>query len=180
MLLTNQQKCIMEILEKVGCIRRDQLLTLLRGKYREQTKAMRPEHLAPMLQQLVAVSRTVYVEGNIICFSAQKIDPLRLEAIDVMLEITGGYPLQFSRPSAVPSLLCFLYGDDLTVYYVVSLKADTMPLIRHTRVDEAERLIWIAGQPQIQPEGELPDRQIFALLQKDGTHRFFANKQTTF
>ena len=32
MLLTNQQKCIMEILGKVGCIRRDQLLALLYGK----------------------------------------------------------------------------------------------------------------------------------------------------
>ncbi len=29
MLLTNQQKCIMEILGKVGCIRRNQLLALL-------------------------------------------------------------------------------------------------------------------------------------------------------
>ena len=120
----------MEILEKVGCIRRDQLLTLLRGKYQEQTKTMRSEHLTPMLQQLVAVSRTVCVEGNIIRFSAQKIDPLRLEAIDVMLEITGGYPLQFSRPSAVSSLLCFLYGDDLAVYYVVPLKAKVFHSVR--------------------------------------------------
>ena len=27
---------------------------------------------------------------------------------------------------------------------------------------------------------ELPDRQIIAQKQKDGTHRFFANKNTTF
>lgn len=45
MLLTNQQKCIMEILGKVGCIRRNQLLALLYGKYRERVMTMRPEHM---------------------------------------------------------------------------------------------------------------------------------------
>ena len=59
MLLTNQQKCIMEILSKVGCIRRDQLLTLLYGKYRERVMTMRPEHLTPMLRQLSGISHAV-------------------------------------------------------------------------------------------------------------------------
>lgn len=66
MLLTNQQKCIMEILGKVGCIRRDQLLALLYGKYRERVMTMRPEHLTPMLRQLSGISHAVCVEDDVI------------------------------------------------------------------------------------------------------------------
>ena len=55
MLLTNQQKCIMEILGKVGCIRRDQLLALLYGKYRERVMTMpgaSDAHAAPAQRDL--------------------------------------------------------------------------------------------------------------------------------
>ena len=108
MLLTNQQKCIMEILGKVGCIRRNQLLALLYGKYRERVMTMRPEHLTPMLRQLSGISHAVCVEDDVIRLITKTADPLLLESIDVMLEITGGsasilYPHQSAR-SALFSL----------------------------------------------------------------------------
>lgn len=179
MLLTIQQKCIMEILQKLGCIRRDQLLTLLRGRYREQVKVMRPEHLTPMLRQLVGISRAVCVEGEVIRLTAQTADPLYLEAIDVMLELTSGCPIQFSRSGMPSALLCFLYGDALTACYIMPLEAGTMPLLHHSKVAETERFIWLTGKTSPCLRGEIPDGHIFAQQQKDGTHRFFANKHTT-
>ena len=127
MLLTNQQKCIMEILGKVGCIRRDQLLALLYGKYRERVMTMRPEHLTPMLRQLSGISHAVCVEDDVIRLITKTANPLLLESIDVMLEITGGCPLQFSIPTSLPALLCFLFGDELTAYYVAALTAEREP-----------------------------------------------------
>ena len=116
MLLTNQQKCIMEILGKVGCIRRNQLLALLYGKYRERVMTMRPEHLTPMLRQLIGISHAVCVEDDVIRLITKTADPLLLESIDVMLEITGGCPLQFSIPTSLPALLWYLFEDELTAY----------------------------------------------------------------
>ena len=107
MLLTNQQKCIMEILSKVGCIRRDQLLALLYGKYRERVMTMRPEHLTPMLRQLSGISHAVGVENDVIRLITKTANPLLLESIDVMLEITGGCPLQFSIPTSLPACSVF-------------------------------------------------------------------------
>lgn len=180
MLLTNQQKCIMEILGKVGCIRRDQLLTLLYGKYRERTLTMRPEHLTPILHQLSGISRIVCVEGDVICLATKAANLLLLESIDVMLELTGGCPLQFSTPTRLPALLCFLYGDKLTAYYVAALSAERESTFRRIEIGEKERLIWLPEHALALQGKELPDRQIIAQKQKDGTHRFFANKNTTF
>ena len=132
MLLTNQQKCIiiMEILSKIGCIRRNQLLALLYGKYRERVMTMRPEHLTPMLHQLSGISHAVCVEDDVIRLITKTANPLLLESVDVMLEITGGCPLQFSTPTSLPALLCFLYGDELTAYYVAALTAEREPSFR--------------------------------------------------
>ena len=180
MLLTNQQKCIMEILSKVGCIRRDQLLALLYGKYRERVMTMRPEHLTPMLRQLSGISHAVCVEDDVIRLITKTANPLLLESIDVMLEITGGCPLQFSIPASLPALLCFLFGDELTAYYVAALTAEREPSSRRIELGEKERLIWLPEHSLALQGKELPDRQIIAQKQKDGTHRFFANKNTTF
>lgn len=179
MLLTNQQKCIMEILGKVGCIRRDQLLALLYGNYRERVMTMRPEHLTPMLRQLSGISHAVCVEDDVIRLITKTANPLLLESIDVMLEITGGCPLQFSIPTSLPALLCFLYGDELTAYYVAALTAEREPSFRRIEIGEKERLIWLPEHALALQGKELPDRQIIAQKQKDGTHRFFANKNTT-
>ena len=163
MLLTNQQKCIMEILGKVGCIRRNQLLALLYGKYRERVMTMRPEHLTPMLRQLSGICHAVCVEDDVI-----------------RLITKTANPLQFSISASLPALLCFLFGDELTAYYVAALTAEREPSFRRIELGEKERLIWLPEHSLALQGKELPDRQIVAQKQKDGTHRFFANKNTTF
>ena len=154
MLLTNQQKCIMEILSKVGCIRRDQLLALLYGKYRERVMTMRPEHLTPMLRQLSGISHAVCVEDDVIRLITKTANPLLLESIDVMLEITGGGPLQFSIPTSLPALLCFLFGDELTAYYVAALTAEREPSSRRIELGEKERAL--SGIRSLSSSGRLP------------------------
>ena len=84
----------------------------------------------------------------------------------------------YSHQSA--RLLCFLYGDELTVYYVAALTAEREPSFRRIEIGEKERLIWLPEHALVLQGKELPDRQIIAQKQKDGTHRFFANKNTTF
>ena len=99
-------------------------------------------------------------------------DARRLEAIDVMLELTGGKPQEFNASREPPRLLRFAYGDDLRPFTVASLDAAPAGLLERGR---AERIIWIAdsGEP---PKGlTLPPKHFFAARQQDSSHRFYGS-----
>ena len=105
--------------------------------------------------------------------SSQQPDSRRLEAIDVMIELTGGRPQSFEGKIAPPRLLRFSYGQDsLRLFTVVSLEVSSPELLERS---PKERVVWISDSGEI-PQGlVLPPKHFFAVRQPDGTHRFYGS-----
>ena len=64
MLLSVQQKYILETLRKLGCVRSDQLHALVRGKFQRPGFAVREEHMTTMLRQLRSGLGAFHVGGS--------------------------------------------------------------------------------------------------------------------
>ena len=95
MLLSVQQKYILEILRRTGCIRRRQLFPLVREKFRPMGVEISEHRLEVMLRQLRHCVGEVRMEEELVRLSHARPDPRRLEAVDVMLELSGGAPVDF-------------------------------------------------------------------------------------
>ena len=120
MLLSVQQKYIMEILRKLGYIRREQLRTLVQGRFSELE--ISECRMAAMLRQLRYTMADVRLDGSAIWLGAAKPDFRRLEAVDVMLELSEGRPQDFSVKCQSPELLRFtLEGSSLRLFAVVTI-----------------------------------------------------------
>ena len=141
MLLSVQQKYILEVLRRLGCVRKDQIQTLVQGKFG------RPD---------------------------LEITQARMEAIDVMLELSEGAPQNFSAKLDSSRLLRFgLGGDKLKLFSVAQLSHISDPQL--VQQERSERIVWISdsGTP---PDGlTLPPKHFFAAWQADGSHRFYGS-----
>ena len=116
MLLSVQQKYILEILRRTGCIRRRQLFPLVREKFRPMGVEISEHRLEVMLRQLRHCVGEVRMEEELVRLSHARPDPRRLEAVDVMLELSGGAPVEFSAVGVEPPfLLRFSFGDRKSV-----------------------------------------------------------------
>lgn len=174
MLLSVQQKYILEILRKLGCVRTDQLHALVRGKFQHSGFAVREEHMSAMLRQLRAGLGDFHLDGGFVYLARGQPDTLRLEAIDVMLELGESAPQDFTVKVDSPRLLRFaLDRDKLKLFCVAMLSHVSDPwLIQRER---SERIVWIndGGTP---PEGlTLPPKHFFAARQVDGSHCFYGS-----
>lgn len=172
MLLSVQQKYIMEILRKLGYIRREQLRTLVQGRFSELE--ISECRMAAMLRQLRYTMADVRLDGSAIWLGAAKPDFRRLEAVDVMLELSEGRPQDFSVKCQSPELLRFtLEGSSLRLFAVVTISD---PL--HTSVqarDSPWRIVWISDSGTAPPGLVLPPKHFFAARQPDGSHRFYGS-----
>ena len=101
MFLSVQQRYIQATVRSLRCLRCRQLLMLTQGKYCKIVE----RHMEPMLRQLRAASNDLRYDGGLVYLSGTTPDSRRLEAIDVMLELTGGKPESFGGAGAPPPLL---------------------------------------------------------------------------
>ncbi len=172
MFLSTQQKFILDALKKLSCVRRRQLHALVRGRFQQDGFEITQARMDAMLRQLRTGMADVRMDGELVWLSAAQPDARRLEAIDVMIELTGGKPQEFSASREPPRLLRFAYGDDLRPFTVASLDTAPAELLERGR---AERIVWItdSGTP---PQGlALPPKHFFAARQPDGSHRFYGS-----
>ena len=172
MFLSIQQKFILDVLKKLNCVRRRQLHALVRGRFQQDGFEITQARMDAMLRQLRAGTVDVRVDGELVWLSNAQPDARRLEAIDVMLELTGGKPQEFSRSRKPPRLLRFAYGDDLHLITVASLDAAPAELLERGR---AERIVWIADSGEAPKGLTLPPKHFFAARQSDGSHRFYGS-----
>ena len=174
MLLSNQQKYILEALRKLGCIRTDQLRALVRSKFQRPGFAVREEHMSAMLRQLRSGLGDFHLDGGFVYLTRGQPDAFRLEAIDVMLELSEGAPQDFTVKVDGPRLLRFaLGGDKLKLFSVARLSHISDP--QQIQREHSERIVWISdsGTP---PEGlALPPKHFFAARQVDGSHCFYGS-----
>ena len=174
MLLSVQQKYILEVLRKLGCVRQNQLHALVRGKFQSPDFEISEARMEAMLRQLRSGLGDFHVDGTFVYLARDQPDTTRLEAIDVMLELSEGAPQEFTVKVDSPRLLCFTLGvDKLKLFSVAMLShvSDTQLLQR----EQSERIVWISdgGTP---PEGlALPPKHFFAARQMDGSHCFYGS-----
>ena len=173
MLLSVQQKYILEVLRRLGAIRRGQLAALVREKFRRPDLEISDSRLDAMLRQLRAGTGSVLLDGELVRLDGARPDALRLEAVDVMLELAEGTPDDFTMRAERPAILRFFWGDDMRLFTVAELSAPMRPTVE--ALASQRRVVWISADGAA-PEGlTLPPKHFFAARLEDGTHRFYGS-----
>lgn len=169
MLLSTQQKFILDVLKKLGCIRRRQLYALVKGRFEQGKFKITASAMDAMLRQLHMGTTDVRLDDELVWLSHAQPNARRLEAVDVMLELTEGQPQTFDLSAGPPRLLRFAYARPFSV---ASLDLAPPESLERGRT---ERVVWIADSGEI-PQGlALPPKHFFAARQTDGTHRFYGS-----
>lgn len=175
MLLSTQQKFILDVLKKLGCVRKRQLHALVRGRFQEAGFEITPSRMDAMLRQLRMGAADVRFDSELVWLSDAQPDARRLEAVDVMLELTEGRPQTFSICAEPPRLLRFTYeGDGLRLFAVASLDLAPLEALKRGRT---ERVIWISDSGEAPKGLSLPPKHFFAARQPDGSHRFYGSNR---
>ena len=172
MLLTMKQRYVVGVLNKLGCLRRDQLYILTRDRFKTEDYTLSEYQMDEILRQLPFLVNEIRVENGVVRLSDRKPEPLRLEAIDVMLELSNGYPIRFSTVSDEDILLRFALGSDPPRQYTVAAYSDAA-----AEVETGKNIVWISLK-RLMPENlTLAKQQFYAQRQEDGSHRFFGANQ---
>lgn len=173
MLLSVQQKYILEIPRKLGAIRRGQLAALVRGKFERPGQEISEACWESILRQLRVRTSDVFLDGEMVHLSGAQPNALRLEAVDVMLELAEGKPEDFTTRVERPGILRFSWGDDLRLFTVAELSAPIRPTVE--TLAHLKRVVWVT-ESGVPPESlTLPPKHFFAARQADGSHRFYGS-----
>ena len=171
-LLSVQQKYIVETLRKLGYIRRRQLQALAQGKFLAIDISDR--RMEAMLRQLRFAVGDVFLDSSAVWLGKEKPDFRRLEAVDVMLELAEGHPQDFSVKCQSPELLRFsLEGNSLRLFTVATI-SDPLHSSVQAR-DSPGRIVWISDSGTAPPGLTLPPKHFFAARQPDDSHRFYGS-----
>lgn len=171
MLLTKQQKFLLAALEKLGCAEQRQLAALLQKTFAFSSidDAVRVTNACVRQMQMGGL---LQISDNIVSQCEEWAIPQRIEAIDVMLELSATQPESFYAVDR-HILLRFSLGEPSFKQFVIVSGSDPPPE-REIRQDEK---IIVLLPDSIRPEKfPYPRPVIFAIRQENGTHRFFARK----
>ena len=171
MLLSVQQKYILDTLRKLGCVRKDQLHALVRGKFQRPGFEVGEVHMAAMLRQLRHGLRDFHMDGDFVYLARGQPNHARLEAI--MLELSEGAPQNFTVKVDSPRLLRFALGDRLKLFSVARLSHVSEP--QQLQRERSERIVWISDSGTPLEGLTLPLKHFFAARQADGSHRFYGS-----
>lgn len=169
MLLSKHQQYILDVLRKMGCLRRSQVLALLSHAFSGDGCPVEERQLEVILRQL-RTGTDIRLEGELVRLPHATPNDRLLEAVDVMLELAGDTLLDF-KSHKPPLLLRFEAGAAKLKIFSILDTGDTLPLVQRQR---HERIIFLI-QGDAPPKGvTLPDKHFFAVRQQNGTHRFFS------
>ena len=171
MLLTKQQKYLLAVLEKLGCAEQRQLAALLQKTFAFSSRedAVRVTNACTRQMQMGGL---LQISDNIVSQCEEWAIPQRIEAIDVMLELSAAQPEDFYAVDK-HILLRFSLGEPNFKQFVIVSGSDPPPE-REIRQDEKTIILL---PDNIRPEAFSYTRPvIFAIRQENGTHRFFARK----
>ena len=171
MLLTKQQKYLLAVLEKLGCAEQRQLAALLQKAFAFSSldDAMRVTNACTRQMQMGGL---LQISDNIVSQCEEWAIPQRIEAIDVMLELSAAQPGSFYAVDK-HILLRFALGEPSFKQFVIVSGSDPPP---EREIRQDEKIIVLL------PDGTKPEAfsytrpVIFAIRQENGTHRFFARK----
>ena len=171
MLLTKQQKYLLAVLEKLGCAEQRQLAALLQKTFAFSSigDAMRVTGACVRQMQMGGL---LQISDSIVSQCEEWAIPQRIEAIDVMLELSAAQPEDFFAVDK-HTLLRFLLGEPSFKQFVIVSGSDPPP---EHEIQQDKKIIALLPD-SIKPEAFSYTRPvIFAIRQENGTHRFFARK----
>lgn len=178
MMLSKQQKLIVEILKKLKYLRVAQLHALVRAEFLPQGVDISEHRMDVMLRQLRTGTNYVWLKSGLVTYGAREPDQRYLEAIDVMLELTENRPSFYSISRLQEPVLLRFTGSgkqDTGLFSVAWL--DSPSRIGETPRMRGERIVWISGIADAGTLGPLPKHQFFAVRREDGTHRFYGSQE---
>lgn len=172
MLLSIQQRYILEALKKLGCVRRRQLHALVQNKFPRMRVS--GQSMDAMVRQLRCGNRNIQADVEFVGLPGVLPDHRRLEAVDIMLELSENRLGDFSARCESPELLRFsLEGASLRLF-TVATASDPLCSIGRAR-DSPGRMVWISDSGSTPPGLSLPPKHFFAVRQPDGSHRFYGS-----
>ncbi len=174
MLLSVQQKYILAVLRELRCLRKRQLYVLVQGHFGWPDVETAQCRVDAMLRQMQNGLGELSVDANFAWLGNVLPDARRLEAVDVMLELSEGRPQDFSANCQSPEILRFvLDGSSLRLFTVATL-SDPLRSGGQAR-DSPGRTVWISDSGVPPDKLALPPKHFFAARQPDGSHRFYGS-----
>ena len=168
MLVSKQLRFLLDALNNLGGAREDQLAALLLPAFCSKRPDVAPIVTSAALKQAYTYNRPFEWEDGLVYLRGRRPEPLFLEAVDVMLELTDGAPLSY-HPLTPPLLLRFAIQEQKIRLFCV-----TEPNPDMVGFQKTERIIQLfdgQGQARALP---VSNKQFYAVKQEDGSHRFFA------
>ena len=171
MLLTKQQKYLLAVLEKLGCAEQRQLAALLQKTFAFSSIDNAVRVTAACVRQM-QMGGLLQISDGLVSPCGKQAFSQRIEAIDVMLELSAAQPESFYAVDQ-HILLRFSLGEPSFKQFVIVSGSDPPPE-REIRQDEKTIVLL---PDNIRPAAFSYTRPvIFAIRQENGTHRFFARK----
>ena len=180
MLISKQQKFMLDVLRRLGCVRKRQLTALLERAFFPEGKTAPPGFVDTLLRQLRYGNIDLRAEEDVIFLPGKRPNARLLEAIDVMLELSDARPLDYWTDEKEPVLLRFSV-DGRRVSLFAVLHADSFmgaDIRAPPAFGPTVRLVILLSGEIIPPALPVPNTQFYALRQKDGSHRFFSRENT--
>ena len=171
MLLTKQQKYLLAALEKLGCAEQRQLAALLQKMFAFSSLDDAVRVTGACVRQM-QMGGLLQIADGIVGLCGERTIPQRIEAIDVMLELSAAQPQDFYAVDQ-HILLRFSLREPSFKQFVIVSGSDPPP---EYEIRQDEKIIALL------PDGAKPETfpytrpVIFAIRQENGTRRFFARK----
>ena len=170
MLLTNQQKFLLDVLKRLGCVRESQLVSLIRPVFCQQRPDIAPTLVASSMRQLLRGDFGLRQEGDVFLGRGAEANPALLESVDVMLELSADAPTSYR--TAPPALLRFSVPDrNSPGAFLVARYGDDAARMEPVAEERIILLFDGRGRPDPLP---VSNKQFFAVRLENGKHRFFA------
>lgn len=176
MILSKQQKFILEAIRSLGCVKREQLLRLYLA-WSPMPEEQASRQLDAMLRQLRYCIGELRVEDDLVRIDRIQPDEHKLEAIDLMLELTGGVVPLCKARLPPPLLLRFALGEDNGALFAVIRRDDMAAAEKELKSSDAQRIIWLSEYLPADETLALSPGQFLAVRKQDGTHAFYGSNE---
>ena len=179
MLLSIQQRYILDLLRQLKCLRREQIDHLVRRQFpRRDGRELAPGAVEAMLRQLRYCTNDVLLEDGFVRLLSAKPDTRCMEAVDVMLELTDGRARGISKGREPRALLpTEVEGERLRLLTVADLDGTLPQTLSDMPRQRLERIVWISGSGKADGQLVLPPKHFFAARNEDGSHRFYSGEE---
>lgn len=171
MILTKQQRFLLDALEILGGARIDQLAALLRPVFYSDKPDIVQSVTENALRQMYFLNNRMEQDGELVFLPQRRPGHLLLEAVDVMLEIAGNNPVTDYRHGKPPILLRFSVQEQKVRLFTVTTAGANLYGVE---LPPTERIILLFDGQGIAQSLPVSNKQFFAVRQNDGHHRFFA------